>query len=197
MKASHKEIDIIVGFQTVHLMPGQFVFGRAKTSKEIGLSERNIRTCLNYLKKSQNLTIKTTNKFSVITIINWGIYQGDDIDERPANRPTSDQQVTTNKNVKKEKKESIKKEKDAPHKKPTHSKNKSIPDDFVISDRVRLWAEQKGYSHLGEHLESFILKCRAKNYQYTNWDSAFMNAIRDDWAKVNQENVPKPKDGGW
>lgn len=59
-----------------------------------------------------------------------------------------------------------------------------LPEDFGISERVRAWAASKGHGQLQEHLESFIGKARAKDYRYANWDDAFMNAIRDDWAKL-------------
>jgi len=77
LKATHKEFNAIVGLQTVHLLPGQFIFGLLKASDETALSIREIRTILEFLKKSENVTIKTTNKFSIITVINWSIYQGD------------------------------------------------------------------------------------------------------------------------
>ncbi len=75
MKATHKEFDAIVGLQVVHLMPGQFIFGLRVASKETGLTVREIRTILDFLEKAGNLTRKTTNKFSVITIVNWSVYQ--------------------------------------------------------------------------------------------------------------------------
>ncbi len=78
LKASHKEFDAIVGLQKVNLFPGQFVFGLKKAAEETGLTIREIRTIVDFLKKSGNLTIKTTNKFSVITIVNWHIYQDDE-----------------------------------------------------------------------------------------------------------------------
>jgi hypothetical protein len=78
MKASYKEFDAIVGLQIVHLMPGQFIFGLHVASKETGLTIREIRTILDFLRKAGNLTIKTTNKFSIITIINWPTYQSDE-----------------------------------------------------------------------------------------------------------------------
>jgi len=99
-KASHKRINIIVGCQPITLEPGQFIFGRRIAAKELGMSEQEIRTCIELAKKAEFLTIKTTNKFSIITIINWPIYQGSDIDNQPANQPTTNQQLTTNKNVK-------------------------------------------------------------------------------------------------
>jgi hypothetical protein len=92
MKASHKEYDAIVGLQIVHLMPGQFIFGRRQASKETGLSERETRTVVDALRKAENLTIKTTNKFSVITIVNWHIYQSAEIE----NDQLNDQQPTSN-----------------------------------------------------------------------------------------------------
>jgi len=89
MKASWKEYDAIVGLQRVHLMPGQFIFGRKKATEETGLTEREIRTIIDFLKKCGNVTIKTTNKFSIITIVNWPIYQGGETE----NDQLNDQQV--------------------------------------------------------------------------------------------------------
>ena len=80
-------------------MPGDFVFGRLKAAKELKTTERKVRTALNSLLTMGNVTIKTTNKYSVISIVNWAIYQGDDSPERPAERPATDQQPTTNKHI--------------------------------------------------------------------------------------------------
>lgn len=68
----------------------------------------------------------------------------------------------------------------------------SLPDDFIVSDRVKKWATEKGYTKLEEHLESFKLKCRSNDYKYSDWDSAFMNAIRDNWAKIGNGNGGSP-----
>jgi hypothetical protein len=99
LKASHKEYDLIVGCQKVHLMPGDFVFGLNKASEELAMSIRSIRTILAFLKTSQNLTIKTTNKFSVISIVNWDIYQQTETtnDNQNDKLPTSYRQATDNK----------------------------------------------------------------------------------------------------
>jgi hypothetical protein len=107
IKASHKELDQIVGSQTVHLIPGDFIFGRKKAAVELDMSEQEIRTILIFLKKSKNLTIKSTNKFSIISIINWNTYQGEEIEINQqintpltSNQPTTNQPLTTNKNEK-------------------------------------------------------------------------------------------------
>lgn len=71
----------------------------------------------------------------------------------------------------------------------TRKPETSIPEDFGISDRVKAWAEEKGHGRLEAHLEAFKLKAVAKDYRYADWDSAFMTAIREDWAKLG--NSPK------
>ncbi len=72
----------------------------------------------------------------------------------------------------------------------------NLPPDFNISERVIRWASEKGYTNLPEHLESFKRKALAKSYQYADWDSAFMEAVRENWAKLKNTgtDTPKPKD---
>ena len=60
-----------------------------------------------------------------------------------------------------------------------------LPDSFGISDAVREWAQGKNYSSLEERLEHFVGYARAKGVMYADWDQAFQNAIRQDWAKLN------------
>jgi len=74
-----------------------------------------------------------------------------------------------------------------------------IPEIFSISDRVRKWAAEKKRNHLEEHLEAFVSKCRAKDYRYVDWDEAFMTAIRENWARLdengNSNRSANPRDG--
>ena len=60
----------------------------------------------------------------------------------------------------------------------------TLPENFCVSGRVQKWADERQIGNLEEHLESFLLKCSAKEYRYANWDSAFMTAIRDNWAGI-------------
>jgi uncharacterized protein YdaU (DUF1376 family) len=72
---------------------------------------------------------------------------------------------------------------------------KPIPEDFGISERVRVWAKEKKINNLEDHLENFIGSCKAKAYTYADWDSAFMNAIRQNWAKVDEKSKYDPFKG--
>ena len=60
----------------------------------------------------------------------------------------------------------------------------AIPEDFGISESVLKWATEQGHTHLQQHLESFIDKAKSKQYQYADWDAAFREAIRKNWAGV-------------
>jgi len=59
-----------------------------------------------------------------------------------------------------------------------------IPENFTISPAVKGWAAKKGHDRLDEHLEAFKRKVAMKGYEYIDWDSAFMEAVREDWAKL-------------
>lgn len=138
MKASHKPHKQMVGFQEVFLSPGQFIFGRKAASIELAMTERGVRTCIESLSKSQNVTIKTTNKFSIITIINWDTYQEEKEKttiKTTNNRPTTDQQLTTNKNDKNEKNE----------------KNKPLPLKKFLISRI-----QNGFTPHSEKIIEFF-----------------------------------------
>lgn len=59
-----------------------------------------------------------------------------------------------------------------------------MPDDFAVSERVKAWAAERGLMQLPEHLDAFKRKVAANGYTYADWDAAFMEAIREDWAKL-------------
>lgn len=97
---------------------GQVVIGTNKMASELGITRQQVRTALNKLKSTNEITIKSTNKFSIVTIVNWGNYQ---IEEKKSTskstnrltneQPTNNHQSTINqpqlkndKNVKNEKK---------------------------------------------------------------------------------------------
>ena len=58
--------------------PGSRVASVKKLAEETGLSIKNVRTALEKLKTTNYLAIKTTNKYSVISLDNWEIITGRD-----------------------------------------------------------------------------------------------------------------------
>ncbi len=57
---------------------GQTITGRKALSKSLKLSQQQIRTSLNKLKSTSEITIKATNKFSLITLTHYDSYQSRD-----------------------------------------------------------------------------------------------------------------------
>ena len=77
---------------------GSLITGRRVLAEELNLSEQQIRTALNHLKSTNEITIKPTTRFSVITIVNYDRYQQvNQQDDQVAtnNQPSSNQQSTT------------------------------------------------------------------------------------------------------
>jgi hypothetical protein len=65
-----------------------------------------------------------------------------------------------------------------------------LPEGFGLSDRVVIWAKEKGHHKLEQHLEYFTGYAKAKGAKYADWDQAFMNAIRDNWARIGETGPP-------
>lgn len=98
LKANHKEAR----YRGKLIKRGALVTSRELLAKETGLTIRQIRTALKNLKASNEVTNETTRQGTYIQIVNYDEYQ-EASNEVTNERPTSDQQVTSNKNDKKEK----------------------------------------------------------------------------------------------
>jgi len=112
MKASHKKTKTMVGLRVVELEPGQFVFGLKVASKDLKIPQTTIYRHLKFLKSVGNMEIKAENKFSIITIINWGAYQ----DTKNENGKQMENKLKTNGNIQELKALKEKKKKSVPPK---------------------------------------------------------------------------------
>ena len=84
---------------------GQLITGRRVLASELRLSESQVRTALEKLEASGDITIKSTNKYSVITIVNWDLYQNPE-DFLNNKQTSTEHQPNNNRTLyKKEKKE--------------------------------------------------------------------------------------------
>ena len=92
----------------IEILPGQIITGRKQLSEETGLSEMQVRTSLTKLKSTNEITIKSYNRFSMITLVSWLDYQQDNQqnNQQATNKqPTDNQQITTTKESKEYKNE--------------------------------------------------------------------------------------------
>lgn len=109
-EASHKERDQLIERQYVKLQAGEFVTGRIALTEQFnhGLksddrkSDKTVWRMLIQLQTSNYLSIRSTNKFSVVTILNWDKYQNSvqqDVPQMGNKCPSNVQQVSTNNNI--------------------------------------------------------------------------------------------------
>lgn len=108
LKANHKTQKFPFAGNDIIIKAGQFITGTNKACKELELTCQKYRTAINYLKNSKRITTKSTNQFTIITVINWRKYQPIDYDNNKQISPkltneqqTANKRLTTNKKKKK------------------------------------------------------------------------------------------------
>lgn len=86
---------------------GQLVTSVAALSEATGLSIQEVRTALNHLKSTREITIKSTNKYTLVTVENYSKYQDVPDESNKQNNTPPNNPATINqqqlKNVKKDK----------------------------------------------------------------------------------------------
>lgn len=63
-------------FMGYEIPRGSLVTSYSSLSRDLRLSIKSVRTAIKHLKKTGEVTVKVTNKFSIITIENWEKFQG-------------------------------------------------------------------------------------------------------------------------
>lgn len=184
---------------------GQLVTSRNILSIETGISEQTIRTCLERLKLTNELTIQSTNRNSVITICNYDSYQEKKEEtNQPTNQPTN-QQVTNHQTRSKEVKnnstigqqEKIDFEE---FKNLFNSTCFSLPKIKAITDKRKAKIKAR-YKQIGGDLggaKIFFERIEQSNFltnrngeNRNGWTASF------DWIFNNEENVAKIIEGNY
>jgi hypothetical protein len=74
-KANHRDGRLLWKGKESTLERGQFVFGRKSASKETGIKQSTIYRKMMILKTMEMIDIEPNNKFSTVTVLNYGKYQ--------------------------------------------------------------------------------------------------------------------------
>lgn len=101
-KCNFKESECLIGNQVIKLSKGQFVTGRKSlelefnkgVDKEKVVSGKTLYRWLEIFEKMKMLSIKKTNKYSIITVLNWNSYQGN-VQQVSNKCPADVQQMST------------------------------------------------------------------------------------------------------
>lgn len=88
IKANYKENT----WQGIKIKRGQLITGLHKLSGSTGLSVSQTRTCLNKLQTTGEIATEMTNKYTIITICKYDVYQSEKVDYRKQDSNQIDKQ---------------------------------------------------------------------------------------------------------
>lgn len=89
LKSNHQ----VTNWKKMRIEAGQWVTSRRSIAEQLDISEQKVRSALGTLKSTNEITIKSSRKGTVISVINWDLYQ----QNNPQNNPQINQQPTSNK----------------------------------------------------------------------------------------------------
>jgi len=158
--ANHEENE----WQGNKIKKGQFITGLDKLKQDTGISAQTLRTCIGRLKSTGEITNKSTNRFRLITIVNWVDYQDKDklltsksTGKLTNNQHTTNKQLTANKKLKNDKND-----KEVEEKTPT---KKPVKKDFIelLEEALIDFKDKLPNDILKVEVQKFILYWTEKN----------------------------------
>ena len=103
LKASHVGYKQMVGLEEIYVKEGQFITGRSKGSAELNVNPNTWYSHIRVLERMGMIELNSNNKRTIVSIVNWAFYQGEDSERQQQNNnkiTTKEQQNNTNKNDK-------------------------------------------------------------------------------------------------
>lgn len=170
LNASHKETRYMG-----QIIPrGSLLCGRLKLALDTGMSEQTIRTCIKKLKLTNEITTKSTNRYTIITVCNYNIYHSDDENinqqsnqqsnqQLTSNQPATNQQLTTYKNVKNDKNDK-------------NDKNNTWRNDFEIYKKI------VHHAYLEIINDPIEMTRQRKYFPYLDIELSLERSIRNFWG---------------
>ena len=193
LKATHKSRKVGTPHGVVELQRGEYMSGRIALAKDLNQSEQSVRTGLDRLQKMGILTITSTSRYSVYSIVNYNNYQDDNQEstspaptdnQQPTNgQPTDNQQPTTkqtHKHYKNEKNVSIK-----------STAAFALPD-WIDKDTWDLWLKtRKGKKMIPEQMQAQVNKLAKWRDAGLDHAKALSDAATNGW-----QGLFEPKQNG-
>jgi len=182
--ATYKEMEVFFNNTTLKLKPGQLITGRKALSRDTGINESKIERILTYFEKTeQQIEQQKTNKNRLITVLNWEKYQSTEQQTEQQvnnNRTTGEQQMNTNKNIKKDNNEK-------------NEKNLEARETIFISE-VWQFKDQYPDNMIRKFIDYWIEKNKSKTKMRFELQETFeINRRLATWASRNDEfNKVKP-----
>lgn len=150
---------------------GQVVIGRKALSETLKLSEQQIRTALKKLEKSGNITTKSTNRFTIVTICNYDKYQQVETAEQPTSKPTDNQQIT--------------------NKQPTD--NHYIRNKEIKKERIKEYSLKENIKRKSKEEREFEFRNKVADVANGMYEQEMIDNFCDYWTESNEGETAKLK----
>tara|TARA_R110002126_G_scaffold277766_1_gene423836 strand:- start:1182 stop:1982 length:801 start_codon:yes stop_codon:yes gene_type:complete len=176
-------------YQGILIKRGEVLTGLIKLAEQTGLTQQQIKTAFKKLKLTNEITVKSTNRFSVIKLVNYNLYQDSKAD---SNKQTTNKQQTNNKQTttsKEEKEIKEEKEKKEDFKKLVYE-NKEIENE-VLEEFFDYWSEKNkdGSKMRFEKEKTFGISRRLKVWMKNKekWNKSSGTATKNYSTKITPE----------
>jgi len=191
LKATHKPRKIGTPHGVVDLQRGEYMSGRIALAKDLNQSEQSIRTGLDRLQKMEILTITSTSRYSIYTIVNYNNYQDDNQEATNAD-PTDNQHLTNGQPASNQHPTTKQTHKHKKNEKNVNTKSlvraARLPADWVLPKDWGEWAltEKPNWNADDVRKIAFMFK--------NHWLSTTKNAAKLDWYMTWQNWIMKEPD---
>lgn len=167
---------------------GSFASSWPQIAKQTNLSIQNVRTAINHLKSTGEITVKNMSGFSMITVLNYNLYQDDN---STVNSLLTDSQQATNrqltpieeyKNIRNKEYILSNAREEEPEKRPYGIYNNVYLSDDEITELVKAYPDE--YQNMIENLSTYM---RSKGKLYDDHYATLMKWKREDKAKQSYD----------
>jgi hypothetical protein len=156
---------------------GTFITSYGNLSNQLNLSIQQIRTALSKLESTKEITIKTTNRNTVVTVVKYDDYQSNkqsNNKQKTNKKQSSNNQITT-----------------------TNNDNNNNKDNNTFKERKQkfiLWFNQQKKKATGKDSNLKVLSTTDDNnlkklldggYEISEFQIAFNNMLKSEWVKQN------------
>lgn len=195
--------DTICYGKVIHLKPGQIATGRKKIAQCTDLNENKVYRALTVLKSLGNIEIKSTNKYSIITVVNWDKYQDEN------GKITSSEQQTNSKTTTEEQHGNSKRTQHKNGKNGKKEKNiyicsffQSVWDEYPkklgknkVTKAAMEQLEEAGEATVMSAVRRYVEKIKrdGTDEKYIMHGSTFFNGAWRDYVSSEPEPIQTPK----
>jgi len=195
LNANHKDTTIFIRWNEVKINRGQIWWSEITMSKRWTWSRNKVRRFLDWLKTRQQIEQQSSKVTTVITILNYNKYQGNETTDGTTERQQKDSRRNTNNNVKKDKNEKEWKEEEIDLELQLYLQDKKTVLAELLKTFIFLWWKPKKTDTLKSLEKRFL--AQVKDKWYTTKDEWKLHKIVREFKKYRNNEKLNWKKISW